>query len=113
MALTRSLPLIVALGLIVFSLVECLTANGHSIRHLPKPVWLMLIVLVPVVGAVGWLLFGRPQHHHHRHAGPPAEPQHRRRSHPIGPDDDPDFLRELGRAAERRRDEDGESGART
>lgn len=128
MTLSRSLPLLLVLGLIIFCLLECLSTPGSAVRNLPKPVWVMLIVFVPVVGAVGWLLAGRAHHHgHHGHhgssggggaAGPAvragsAGPQHGPRTRPLGPDDDPDFLRELGRATERRRDEDGEPEART
>ncbi|MBO3184708.1 AMP-binding protein, partial [Dermatophilus congolensis] len=51
------------------------------IRALPKPIWALGICLFPIVGGTAWWLAGRPQR---------PRPQR-----PIGPDDDPDFLRGL------------------
>lgn len=53
------------LGLIVTALwvvclVDVICAEEHRIRHLPKPLWLVIVLLVPLVGSGLWLLLGRP-----------------------------------------------------
>ena len=82
----RALPVLLVLGLVVFALVDCLQTPSPEVRQVPKPLWLAAIVLVPVLGALGWLLLGRP-----RSGRRPATPRRR----PLAPDDDPDFLRGL------------------
>jgi hypothetical protein len=47
-----------------------------------KSVWLAVVILVPIVGPVAWIVRGRP-----RRMSPPRRGR--------GPDDDPDFLRNL------------------
>lgn len=74
-----------AVGVIIYALIECAQSERYSVRALPKWAWLLVILLLPVVGAVLWLLFGRP-----RREDVAAEAQRGR-----GPDDDPQFLRHL------------------
>jgi hypothetical protein len=106
------LPALIAVGLFVYCLVECLQAADYEVRTLPKPAWLFLIVL-PVIGPLLWLIAGRP--HRGRHGRPPrsiARPAYEDvpppadeapRTYPLGPDDDPEFLEQLRREQERRR----------
>lgn len=82
----RYLPTLLVVGLLVYCLIDCAQAPAPSVRTLPKPAWLLVIVVLPLLGSVGWLLVGRPSGPAHR-GGPPRRPQ--------GPDDDPDFLRGL------------------
>ncbi|MFD4469856.1 PLD nuclease N-terminal domain-containing protein [Rhodococcus sp. NPDC058505] len=54
------------LGLIVMvlwvgCLVDVICADEHRVRHLPKILWLIVVILVPLLGSVLWLLLGRPQ----------------------------------------------------
>jgi hypothetical protein len=105
----RLLPALLAIGLVVYCLVECLQSPGRDVRTFRKPVWVVVILLVPVGGALAWLLAGRP--HRARHSRPPrsgpapmvtdggAVPG----TYPLGPDDDPEFLEQLRREQERRR----------
>lgn len=44
----------------VFCLIDVVTADEGGIRHLPKMVWLLLVVLIPLAGSVVWLVAGRP-----------------------------------------------------
>jgi hypothetical protein len=71
-----------ALAIMVFSLVDIALTNKRSVRSLTKPLWL-LVVLIPLAGALLWFLFGRPR----------RSPGGQTRM--IAPDDDPDFLRNL------------------
>lgn len=77
---------IVGLGLLIYSLIECLQTPRHRIRVLPKIAWIAVIVLLPIVGAGLWLGFGRVR-------APKKGSQAQRR--PSSPDDDPDFLRQV------------------
>ena len=110
MLLTRGLPLFIALGLTIFCLIECLSTPESEVRTLPKGGWVVL-VLVPFAGPVAWFLAGRPQGLGSSGPGGGVPPQHLRRSGPLGPDDDPDFLRRLDPAADQdRRDEGHDPG---
>ncbi|GAA1678854.1 hypothetical protein GCM10010977_18950 [Citricoccus zhacaiensis] len=83
---------IVAAGLIIYSLIECLMTPRHQVRAMPKAVWILIIVLVPLVGALLWLFLGRRRGSSSGGgtAGGPARPQR-----PQSPDDDAAFLRQL------------------
>jgi hypothetical protein len=102
--------------LAVLALISCLSAEDEEIRALPRLVWVLIILLLPLVGAIAWFLAGRP-----RAAvpgggspgipdvspGPRLGPTFGERRRPVGPDDSPDFLRSLddGKAG-RERDRD-------
>lgn len=66
-------------------------ADASRVRNLPKPVWVILALVVPILGAVLWFTMGRPRKQ--RRGGKPGSAQ---RNRPVAPDDDPDFLRSLG-----------------
>lgn len=102
----RYLPVLVILLAGLWALVECLQTPSAAVRLLPKPVWVLAILVFPLVGAIGWFVLGRPD----RYAPGISQQQRweddaRRRGHksdgrnspkrPKGPDDDPDFLRNL------------------
>lgn len=100
--MTRALPLVAALALVVFCVVDCVQTPRSALRNLSRGAWLALILLVPVLGGVAWLVAGRPSRG--RESAPPwpssgpsvaAGP---RRPSPKGPDDDPAFLSSLERA---------------
>lgn len=78
----------VALGLAVFCLVQVVQSRGQQVRVLPRWAWALVIILLPLLGPIGWLVLGQP-----RRGRPPTRPQRRT----IAPDDDPDFLRRLNR----------------
>jgi hypothetical protein len=52
---------LVVLGLWIFCLVDVITTDESVCRNLPKMVWLILVVFLPLVGSLAWLLAGRPQ----------------------------------------------------
>jgi hypothetical protein len=84
----------------IYALVDCLYTDGRRVRIMPKPVWL-LVCLIPVLGPIMWLVAGRedapgrggfglgPKPGPGKGRGPT------RPRGPLGPDDDPDFLRKL------------------
>lgn len=83
----KALLVVIVVVLIVYSIFDVVAAPRQQIRWLPRALWL-LVVLIPVLGAVLWLVFGKGPE---RPVGPP-----RQSKPPVrGPDDDPDFLRGL------------------
>jgi hypothetical protein len=85
--MVRLFILLFAVGIVltVLALISCLSAERHRIRTAPRLVWVLLIVVFPLVGAVAWFFAGRPKD---RPAGRPVR-------RPASPDDDPDFLGSL------------------
>jgi len=87
------LPLILAL-IMVFSVIDIATIDNDRVRHLPKPIWIVLVILLSLIGSILWWGIGRgpvEQRSHGRVPDPPPPPRAK------GPDDDPDFLRSLDR----------------
>jgi len=70
----------------VFVIVDTAMTPRTRMRGLPKPAWIAVVVLVPVIGGILWLTVGKDRTDLARSSG--------RR---LGPDDDPDFLSGLGR----------------
>lgn len=93
----RVIPIVAALVLLVFTLVDCAQSPDARVRNLPKWVWLLLILLVPLAGPIAWLFGGRPAVEGPGRA--PAPPPRPRKA----PDDDPDFLAKLKPQADHER----------
>jgi len=88
--MSRVLPIaiVVWVAFTVFTLVDVALIDRRRIRGLPKLVWILVILLVPLVGGTLWLVVGRVR------SGDVAGSVRRG---PVAPDDDPDFLRKLNR----------------
>ena len=82
----RYLPLLIAIAVTLYALIDCARTEQEAIRGLPKWGWLLIIIFIGTFGAVAYLIWGRP-----RRQGPGRG----RKGRVIGPDDDPDFLRNL------------------
>lgn len=76
---------VVAFAFVVYTLFHCIMSPAAKVRSLPKGVWILAIIVLPVIGAALWYWLGMP-----KAAAGPAAP---RRG--MGPDDDADFLRQL------------------
>ena len=81
--MVRYLPVIIVILLTIFCVVDVAQSRSDDVRVMPRWLWAVAVIGLPVAGSVCWLLWGRP-----RSSTPPT------RRH-IGPDDDPDFLRGL------------------
>jgi hypothetical protein len=92
--MSRVLPVVLGLALLIYGLVDCLQADRRAVRLLPRWGWLLLIVVIPFVGSVCWLVLGRPVGAASPGRGRAASAG---RSAPRGPEDDPDFLARLDR----------------
>lgn len=82
----RALLWVGGLALTIYSALDCVQTKTIAVKHLPKLMWIVLIVLIPWVGPLAWLLAGRERSLPPRRRGDPG---------PRGPEDDPDFLRNL------------------
>jgi hypothetical protein len=89
------------------ALISCLSIEDkRQIRGLPRFTWVIVILLLPLAGAIAWFVYGRPQRAGKtrpgwRPAGGLLEPPQRR-----APDDDPEFLRSLDDRTVSKHDED-------
>ncbi|MFM7013650.1 MAG: PLD nuclease N-terminal domain-containing protein [Actinomycetota bacterium] len=70
----------------VFVTVFAASASKNEVRNLPKWLWILLCLFVPIIGGLLYLVLGRPN-------TPPG--QSFRRTRVVAPDDDPQFLRDL------------------
>jgi hypothetical protein len=55
---------VVAIGFVVlwiYCIFDVITTDDAIVRHLPKLVWLMIVVLIPDIGSLLWLGLGRPR----------------------------------------------------
>ncbi len=78
---------IVAIAILVlYAFVHCAQTDQDQVKKLPKWGWLLVIAFLQPFGAIAYLIWGRP-----RRQGPSRGG----RGRVIGPDDDPDFLRNL------------------
>ena len=82
----RYLPILIAIGVTLYALIDCARTEQELLRGLPKWAWLLIIIFIGTFGAVAYLIWGRQ-----RRQGPGRGGKRR----VIGPDDDPDFLRKL------------------
>ncbi len=73
---------LVATAFWVFTIVDCAVQPPTRHRGVSKPVWIFIVVLLPVLGGLLWLAVGRTRR---------AVLAARR-----APDDDPDFLGTIG-----------------
>ena len=87
--MARYLPIIIVALLMIYCVVEVAQAPRFAVRRMPRWAWATVVICLPLAGAVGWLLLGRPNA---ESLGKKAKPPTR----PAAPDDDPDFLRGLG-----------------
>jgi hypothetical protein len=82
----RVLVAVAVLAIFVYGLVDVIRTDKHLTRGISKTAWIVVMVVLPVVGAALWFIIGRPR-------GTRPEPQAYPRT--TAPDDDPDFLRNL------------------
>lgn len=85
----------VQLVLLVLALIGSLSAD--RVRNMPRALWILVILFVPLLGPLSYFLWGRPLSPR-RESGPVRRPSRR----PAAPDDDPDFLRSVDTEQSRR-----------
>lgn len=88
----RVLMILVPLALSIYAFIDCITTQEQDVRHIPKPLWAILILLFPLVGSVSWLIVGRDRS---STAGRMGGGSRRSGGGWVAPDDNPDFLKSL------------------
>jgi phospholipase D-like protein len=96
-------------GLWIFCIIDVITTDDVLIRNLQKPLWLLIVIFLFDLGAILWLIAGRPwqQTSPRPAASGPASafPEYDRpdRFAASNPDDDEAFLRQVRERAEEQR----------
>lgn len=91
----RILLTLAVIALIVYAATDCAGSTDDERRGVPKPLWMLIIIVLPVFGAVAWLI--------QRYSGRKHRPRPARGPRPpVAPDDDPDFLWRLEQERRRR-----------
>ena len=83
----RVLFILLSIGIQLYGLIDCAQREDTEVRSLPRWGWLIISVLVPTIGAIAYLIAGRPKR--------PGGGGNKKPKRTIAPDDDPDFLRGL------------------
>ena len=107
----RLLVPVVVIAFTIYCVLDIVLSPRDRVRTLTKPGWIAPVILLPPVGGIAWLLFGRPgtdvtpgggggqpavRDPGPRPTRPSGAPGGGGPPRPRGPDDDPDFLRRLG-----------------
>jgi hypothetical protein len=71
----------------VWALLDCIATDSSMCRNLPKPMWIVLILILPDIGALVWLLLGRPEKAHWR----PGSTDYASPRRPLGLEDSPRY----------------------
>jgi hypothetical protein len=94
---------LISLAVWIFCIIDVITTPEDRVRNLPRPLWLLIVILLLDLGSIAWLVAGRPWN------GKGARPQSPgsatgAASKATNPDDDEEFLAGLrARADEQRR----------
>ncbi len=79
----RVIACIIVIALTIYCTIDVAQSRAYQVRLMPKWLWAVVVIFLPVIGSISWLLWGRGL--------PPSK-----RSEPMkAPDDDPDFLASL------------------
>ena len=99
---------LIYLVILVVALIDIIKTDDAAVRGLPKFAWVVLVVMIPLAGALVWLAVGRPtaDERPRRQSGAAGEfPEydHPGRYVPQDPEADREFLREVRERAEQQR----------
>jgi hypothetical protein len=111
----RVLLILVIVGLMVYALVDVWGSEEDERGGLPRWLWVLLIVLLPLLGPISWIVVRVTGRRANTGPGPssgpgtggvrptaPPRPGPRRPAGPAAPDDDPEFLWALEQEKRRR-----------
>ncbi|PHP52742.1 PLDc N-terminal domain-containing protein [Actinomyces ruminis] len=112
----RAVAYILPLALTLYALLDCVrTPSENMPARLPKPIWILLILLMIVVGPIAWIITSRVRAAEERggeiertvwSSRESIDLHLAQRPRPVAPDDDPEFLAHLERDIRRRRRQD-------
>jgi hypothetical protein len=91
MTIVRYLPFLIAAAVLIYTVVDIALIDRSRVKGLPKILWVLIVLVLPIIGAVLWFFLGRERLSERGSGGGSV------RRGPRAPDDDPDFLRKLSR----------------
>ncbi|MFD0266606.1 PLD nuclease N-terminal domain-containing protein [Streptomyces sp. NPDC127106] len=97
----RYLPFLLIIALTIYAFIDCLNTPEEEVKHLPKPVWVLIILLFSIVGPVVWLAAGKQR-------STVGGGGRARRTQWVAPDDNPEFLRSLGEEQQQKKNGDAD-----
>ncbi|GGO52810.1 MULTISPECIES: PLDc N-terminal domain-containing protein [Streptomyces] len=86
----RYLPFLLVLAVWIYAFIDVLNTPEKEVRHLPKVVWVIIVLLFGEVllGPIAWFVTGKKR-------APAGGRSGRPRGGWVAPDDNPDFLKGL------------------
>jgi hypothetical protein len=78
---------ILVLALTVVALIDIITRDDSQVKHMPKLVWILLVVFLPLIGGILWFAIGReyPEGGIRLGRERPERPAQRQPSAPVAP----------------------------
>ncbi|MCX5199089.1 PLD nuclease N-terminal domain-containing protein [Streptomyces sp. NBC_00249] len=98
----RYLPFLLIIALTIYAFIDCLNTPEEEVKHLPKAVWVFIILLFTIVGPVVWLFAGKQRTA--AGGGYGGGGGRSRRTQWVAPDDNPEFLKSLRDEQEDKKD---------
>jgi hypothetical protein len=71
----------------IWALLDCIATDSAMCRNLPKPMWIILVLILPDIGALVWVLLGRPE----RASWRPGSTDYAAPRRPVGLEDSPRY----------------------
>jgi hypothetical protein len=71
----------------LWALLDCIATDAARCRNLPKVVWIILVLVLADIGALVWLLLGRPE----RSSWRPGATDYSQPRRPVGLEDSPRY----------------------
>jgi hypothetical protein len=92
---------LLVLGVMAVALISVLSTEDGTVRRLPRGLWVVVILVLPVIGPVLYFWLGRRARAHEPWSPPGLAarafgPGSATRPRTLAPDDDPEFLRRVG-----------------
>lgn len=105
------------LALWLYCVLDAITADESMVRNLPKLTWVFIVIILFDIGAIAWLIAGRPKGParslpYKGNTGIPPEYDRPGRASANRPDDDTAFLAQLRERAESQRQAAAEQARR-
>ncbi|WP_460797443.1 PLDc N-terminal domain-containing protein [Microbacterium sp. GXF0217] len=75
--------MLLTIALMIGALIDIITRDDSRVRFLPKMVWLIIVILLPLIGSVLWFVLGRE--YDSQGVSMPRMPRRQRASQPPSP----------------------------
>jgi Phospholipase_D-nuclease N-terminal len=71
----------------IWAILDVISTDSAMARNLPKMTWLIIVIILPDIGAIAWLLLGRPE----RASWRPGSTDYTAPRRPVGLEDSPRY----------------------